>query len=174
MNPVVRDTDTTQVVELASWCRLYQNFGIHKLTTAQRFACGVYQLHQGIGWLDVVAEYKQYESFAAAALHIMMTAESEKQCVAESPFWDVQNICEWSFIKPDYRDITYLISSAQQQVFYNMFITGKPGYQRMTRFKPIELRDRLARLSRELFSVIPPGKRSEAIEQASSIMTRKL
>lgn len=177
MKTVIKGTNATATLDLINWCKDYQFFGIHPLTTRDRFACGVYQIHQGMAWVDgVPPEFKQYESYAAAALHFMMTAESLKECVAESAFWNSPDVRGFSFryAGPDYRAMLYKISEAQQQVFYGSFVSNKPGYDRVKRFSPKRLRDVLASLAIEMFAVIPPTQRSAAIEQATELMTKKL
>lgn len=176
----VRETSDTCIFGLALWCRDYHNRTAYPCTPLQRFVIAHYQLSQGIKWNDNPTAYREYESFAASALHFLMVGHcfeldvadlvADKLLELDSVIFSIKKFPTKAI---DYKLLTVTMSAAAQQVFYAEK-TFKQGYTRKSRYNPEVLRKLLANLVVMLISSIPTDQREEAIEQASSIMTKRL
>lgn len=181
----VRETSDTNVYGVSSWCKDYHTRTAYPCTSLQRFVIAHYQLSQGIKWNDVCpSKYQEYESFASSALHFLMVGHCFDLDVADAvanyiyrqgvegdaSMFDFKELNT----KPiDYKELTVTMSAAAQQVFYAEK-TFRQGYSRKSRYKPEILTFLLRDLVVMLMASIPSMERSEAIEQASSIMTKRL
>lgn len=175
---IIRETSTSSFVELCDWCRDYHKNNIYPVSTERRFIIATYQLAQALGWESSYHNAKQllkdYESFAAGALHFIMVAESFNLSVVNYEVFDIHDITTWPCKDIDYKHYTWLHGVAAQQLIYGARAKDTTRYQRGLRYNPDTLTKALVSLVTMLLCKIPSHQRIEAIEQASSIMTKKL
>jgi len=162
---------TNNLLSLASWCQDYylEDTRYPVKCPLHRFAIGVYQIHQGMDWHDKGEHgVNEYESFASAAVHFVITSEMCKLMVWNSPYWDLSKL---ETAELNHKTTLYNISKAQQQLSYSIQPTR---VSRKSRYKPIILETCLRTLAFDLLRAIPSTKRAEAIENATTIMTGRL
>lgn len=169
----MKATSSTCIASLGEWCKEYHNTNNYPVNLLERFAIGIYQISQGEKWNDNKLTYREYESFASAAIHFICCLEYIK-----FPHWYLVPIYLKDYVgldtKPiDYRTLMLEISAAQQQIFYyhKSYIQG---YHRASRFNAEKLAKHLHNCVLILLGSIPSYERSKAIEQATSIMMGRL
>ncbi len=164
----MRGIETNDANVLALWCRDYNQFGPHQVGFKDRFSIGIYQIYQGIEWNDKASEY---ESFAAAAIHMICAAESlnlelDLPRLIDDNFHRSKNYIDWM-------EFTKHLSRAQQHIFYRQ-VSAKNGYHRKSRYNPVLLTSDLSYLVNKLFGMIPRGQRMIAAYYATEIMSGRL
>lgn len=178
MKTIIRETNTTNLVELCQWCRDYEKFNVYPCSAERRFIIATYQLAQAIAWQDVYnysnRACEDYESFAAGALHFIMVAEKFNICLPSFSVDYPNQIIGWPTTLISYRNYALNHGRVAQQLIYGARVKDIKRYSRGSRYSEETLGIGIRNLVRMLFQHIPIDKRAEAIEQASSIMTRKL
>lgn len=170
----IRETSDTNIYGLSAWCRQYHKHTAYPCTILQRFTIAHYQLSQGIKWNNTPTSYREYESFASSALHFIMVAESLELEICDDYLPEgMLDMCELETWPLNYRNLTLKMSAAAQMVFYAEK-SFRTGYTRKSRYNPLVLQKLLAEIVVMLFASIPSVNRQEAVEQASSIMTKRL
>lgn len=178
----MRSLTDTNIFEIAEWAKEYHEHTAYPCTKLQRFVVSFYQLSQGFKWNikggELQKPYSEYESFAASILHMFMVGAAFDLCIAddfEKPIAPEAciDLMEIPTKPVDWQQFTILMSALAQQVFYGEK-TFRQGYSRKSRFKPLVMQKLLAELIVMLTGHIPSHRRSEAIEQASTIMTERL
>lgn len=165
MKLTIRATETTRSVDLALWCREYHQHNSYPCAFDRRFAIGLYQIYQGMLWDGL----NRNESFAAAAIHFIITLEAA-DISPRLPEYLVDLVTKHI----DWKTVMLHVSRAQQHVLYGTQLRIKKGTARSTRYCPEQLRDDLSALIEILFAAIPSDQRAQAIWDATSIMTKRL
>lgn len=160
----IRPIDFFSSLEISSWCRDYIRYNKYPANIIERFAIGIYQIHQGMEWADAG---NKAESFMSATLHFLMVGEMLKAgCYMP----------ETIETKPlNYQRLVYLISKIQQQIFYYHKSTVKSVdgkvYQRSSRFKLRLTEQLLQELVNNLVACVPSYARQQGLFDASKIMS---
>jgi len=109
----IRSIKNISIIELMNWCREYHNFTEYPVKTDTRFAIAFYQVYQGIEWGN---NPNGWESYAAAIIHLLCTAESLDISVYPSIPDSLYNVRGKSNI--DCREILIALSKIQQMLVY--------------------------------------------------------
>lgn len=141
----------TDMEHLSFWCREYQGHGPIPISPDKRFAVGVYQIAQAMKycWDNPAA----WQSYCAAAMHFIMSGHGHGVDVAaELP----DHLPELGTVVPktEWDNFLFAVAHAQQQIVYAMHESGKTT--RASRYDPLILRGRLARLVKICFAQVPP------------------
>jgi hypothetical protein len=162
----IRSIETTDLVELALWCRDYHRYNKYPCSFDKRFAIGFYQIYQGIVWDGL----NRYESFAAGAIHFLITLEALDLSTVDIP----RNLLSEDSAYINWQTLMLHLSRAQQHVLYRYQLEIKKGTSRSTRFNPELLAKDLSFAIDALICAIPCDSRAQAIFDATEIMTRRL
>lgn len=159
----IRATRITTTEELRQWARDYHKNNHHPCGTIHRYAIGLYQIGQAYDWVGTPSEY---ESYAAACIHIIAACESLD--IPLELYLSMSKVETLPFGKGPLLDHT--IYRLQAQIFYGEKAV-RQEYKRKGRFDPLSAAILEARVVLELLGRIPPKKRIQAIYEAMEIMT---
>lgn len=172
---VIRPLETEDWRAVAEWCRDYNRWNKYPVPMLQRYAIGIYQIHQAMEWTDAM---NKAESYMAAFLHFQMTMEMmempwlsnriEIDFAAEKSWWDLTRYVAMPLAA---ERTLYLISKIQQQCFYK---TRMMKTQRGSRFNLKMTTDLFAELQTRLLAAVPTYLRKEGLYHASKIMSGTL
>ena len=147
------------------WVRLHPNADLCK-SVMERFAIGIYQIYQALDWKGT---HCAYESWAAAAIHFIATAELFDVGVENHLPMKLAGKVD---VFPDDAKLLWHISRAQQYVFYGYL--GKKTKRSERRANKAVLTDALGELVRHTVCRIPSPRRSEAFELAEEVICNAL
>ncbi len=150
---------------LLEWCHEYQFTGIVPQPKQMRFAIGIYQISQGMSWK--VASPVRWQSFCAAAMHFIMTAEAYGIRVTLPETLDEidAGFSGWD-------NLLIKIGKAQQQVVYSLHEASLSS--RASRYDIFTLGERLYDLVTACFSLTPPAYREQGCFDEMKILTGDL
>jgi len=147
------------------WIRFHPNAEICN-SVMERFAIGIYQIYQGLDWKGT---HCAYESWAAATIHFIATAEmfdvGVENHLPSKLSGDVG-------VRRDDAKLLWHISRAQQYVFYGYL--GKKTKRSERRASNEALADALGELVQHTLCRIPPFRRQEAFELAEEVICNAL
>lgn len=159
--------------ELLAWCANYQNYHYYNhnsqvaINPYLRFQIAVYQIYQGMNWVDTPSEW---ESLAAGGIHFLGAAEGMG---LKSHYPEFSN--KWRFRYPyerDWKQVLYHVSKAQQHILYMQL--GSKTKRSASRVNKEELGKSLGILAERMFSYIPSFQLYEGIELATTTMCEHL
>lgn len=162
MSERLRATYVSEIIDLLDWARCLDRYGPNKCNPVRRLAIGVYQLHQGVDWQGTSSEY---ESYAAAAIHICASAESFDIPIEEALSCRV--VSDIKFGGGSDALLLYNISKFTSQIVY---ATNSSSIRRKNRFDSRVAANAAAAIVEMLLGKIPPAKREQAIYEAMEIM----
>lgn len=162
----IRSIETTDLVDLALWCRDYHRYNKYPCSFDKRFAIGFYQIYQGIVWGGL----NRYESFAAAAIHFLITLEALNLSTVNI----ARDLCSEDSAYINWEMLILHLSRAQQHILYRYQLEIHKGTSRSTRFNADVLAKDLSFAIDALICGIPCDSRAQAIFDATEIMTRRL
>lgn len=158
----LRARHITSSTELQEWCRELHKSTHHPCDSVHRYAIGLYQIGQAYDWVGTPSEY---ESYAAACIHIIASCESLE--IPLESYLHVSNLEKLPFGKDD--TVHLNIYKLQAQIFYGEK-TLRRSYRRSTRFNRGTAALLEAKIIKELMGRIPPAYRRQAIYEAMEIM----
>ena len=161
----MKSINTANLIELQLWCREYETWTPYPADALRRFAIGFYQIYQGIEWQG---SDSADESFAAAAIHLMIVGEKLKLGIEAYTYLNF-SLIPWE--KDPFRVLIHTLSKAQCHLIYS---TNAKNVTRRSRYSEDILSSSLAYAVKDLFGLIEPIKRPLAIETATTIMTGRL
>ena len=141
----------------------YCKRGKYPTSPLERFAIGFYQIHQGIGWEGTDSSY---EAYAAAIIHFLGVTTQLDLPIHELLPEDL------NIFFPEYNDLLYCLSRAQQMVFYQARVNNTKRSK--SRNNPEQLYLDLTRVIICLLQRIPKKKLKQAFETAFEIMEGNL
>ena len=162
MSERLRATYVAGIIDFLDWARCLDRYGPNKCDPVRRLAIGVYQLHQAIDWQGTSSEY---ESYAAAAIHIAASAESFDIPIEEALSGGV--IADIKFGPTSDTVLLYHLSKFTAQIVY---ATNPSSIRRKNRFDSRVAASAAASIIEILLGRIPPAKREQAIYEAMEIM----
>jgi len=176
-NARIRGIETESFIDIICWMREYCRLFPIKHSFDKRFAIGVYQIHQIMGYGIEIGRI-EYEPLAAACLHFIGVAEM-LDLDLETFFsnTDIRAIKKThrgtddiSYSGWDY--VLYNVSKAQQMIFYRSLIYK--GIKRKKRYSKTLLVICLANLIMFFMDRIPVDKRKQAFYLAMETMCGSL
>lgn len=167
MKLLLRAEYVKSMVELQDWCRRLHFEGTHRCDPMRRYAIGIYQIHQAIDWLGTDSEY---ESWAAAAIHVIAAAEAF-DIPTEQSLQGFRLVTDLPCRGRTYQGLLYGISKLQGQLVY---ATNPATIRRRSRFNKSVAADAVANVVIDLLGQIPREARGSAIYKAMEIMTGEL
>lgn len=149
-------------LELQDWARRLNRFGRYPCDPVRRFAIGVYQIHQATDWRSTGSEY---ESYAAAVIHIVAACEALDIPLEQS----AGNLCitDIEFGGGSDKELLYHISALQAHVVYG---TNSASINRKSRFESGAAANSASIILGTLMGRIPIYLRSQALYEAMEIM----
>lgn len=158
----IRPIEDFSPIGISNWCRDYSRHNKYPTGFLERYAIGIYQIHQGMEWPDPM---NKAESFMSACLHFLMVCEKLEINVLLNPTAETN--------PPNFEKLLYLISKIQQQLYYFHKASSK-NYQRASRFKKPLTEKLFQELINNLSSIPQRGYRSQGLFHASKIMSGAL
>lgn len=180
---MIRPLETENWCEVVAWCRDYHRWNKYPVGLVQRYAIGIYQIHQAMEWRQrEIAKGRPEllnvaESYMAAFLHFQMTIEAmEMKWIWTLPEGGAREVFECDLTlyetKPMcWERMMYLTSKIMQQVFYK---TRMMKTQRGSRFNEVMTSKLFGELQVHLISAVPSYLRKAGIYHASKIMSGTL
>ena len=166
---ILKPLQSTNWIEISDWCFRYNKYNKYPVSTSERFAIGIYQIHQGLDWQNLTAavenEKNKAESYMSAFLHFKMAQLSMKLDVWTKD--DITSYTTWPMAWSAER-ILYLISKCQQQIFY--FTKMQKTLRGKSRYNPEILNESFHLLQLRLIALVPSHCRGEGLYNASKIM----
>ena len=156
----VRPESVTTILELSEWALAYHKNHPAGQGVLQRFAIGLYQIHQGMSWAETPS---RSESYAAAAIHFCAVSELLGCDHLHGHIFEIES-------GPiDFRALLYAISQAQQHVVY--YTNGEYFKGRNKRFSQNAAGCALKYCVNTMIKAICIPDRAEAIDTAMRTMT---
>jgi len=165
----LRSRPTTKVIDLCKWARKYDRHGPYPQGPVYRYAIGVYQIAQGMGWSGTPA---RHEPYAAASIHFLIACEHLDTDVYPYLPKDLKDIPTGTMLHAGWKELLYYISTGQRMISYSHHRDNKASKWK-ARYKPKLLGMAVGESITRLMSLIDPSKRLQAIEYAMEEMLPK-
>lgn len=173
MKTLIRSTRTTFVADLVEWCRAinhkHNNPKFADCNPRDRFLIGFYQLAGLWEWRG--SSVNKNESLASAMLHFMMCLDMLGGASEDVfTYTELTSLPEYSLNE---KELLARLTYAGRLVFYSKRYADK-SYQRGARYSLQALTTHLGACIRLCLCAIPKEDRSQAIEDATAIMSGRL